>query len=140
MRRLIARWDGELALPQRLASQVRTSWKGKPGRWELIRGTERESGEKRSSPAARLHEACCEPIPWLLRAMGLMHIRLPNREEEAWCTTGYDHRDAIVRFANPAGGKIHSKRCQILLPIMVWALPSPLLILVLAVVAGSASA
>jgi len=72
--------------------------------------------------------------------MGLTHIRLPNREEEAWCTTGYDHRDAVVRFANPAGGKIHSKRCQILLPIMVWALPSPLLILVLAVVAGSASA
>ena len=106
----------------------------------MIRGTKPESGEKRSSPAARLHEACCEPIPWLLRAMGLTHIRLPNREEEAWCTTGYDHRDAVVRLANPADGKIHSKRCQIMLPIMVWALPSPLLILVLAVVAGSASA
>ena len=106
----------------------------------MIRGTKPESGEKRSSPAARRHEACCEPILWLLRAMGLTHIRLPNREEEAWCTTGYDHRDAVVRLVNPAGGKIHSKRCQILLPIMVWALPSPLLILVLAVVAGSASA
>ena len=114
-------------------------------KWELIRGPEPGTSKKSSSPVAPLHEAHCEPIPWLLRALGLMHFscqqgnRKPGMQAPP-TPTGSTHSNSILRLANPTDAKSHSKRHAILPPIMAWAPPSPLLILASTVIPWSAPA